>query len=115
MIGDRILSLRKQNNLSQQDVADKIGSSKAQLSRYESKGVQPPADVISNLAELFNVSTDYLIRGENSEIARQSIHNAELLNQFTKVSSLPESEQNTILKVVKALVCEYDVRQAYAS
>lgn len=113
-IGERILELRKQKGLSQQDVADKIGISKAQLSRYEAKGVQPPADCINQLAELFEVSTDFLIKGEADDIAQKSIHNTELLNQFKRVSALPDYEQKTILKVVKALICEYDVRQAYA-
>lgn len=113
--GDRILDLRKKNAFSQQHVADIVKCSKAQLSRYESKDVQPPADLIKRLAELFNVSTDFIIKGDTDVIAKQSIHNTELLNQFKKISSLPEKEQKTILKVVRALICDYDVRQAYAS
>ena len=37
-LGARILDLRKQNNLSIVDLAQKIGVSKSQMIRYESKG-----------------------------------------------------------------------------
>jgi len=113
--GDRILSLRKKMVLSQQEIANAIGCSKAQLSRYEAKGVQPPADIIRKLADYFNVSTDFLIKGDGDKIAQQSIHNNELLNQFKRISDLPEKEQKTILQVVRALICDYDVRQAYSA
>ena len=114
-LGDRVLQLRKQHGMSQQDLADKIEISKAQLSRYESKGVQPPADIVDKISQLFSISTDFLIKGDNTDIAVKSIQNAELIKHFSKITSLPDEELKTILKVVKALLCDYDVRQAYSS
>lgn len=114
-LGSRILELRKKSGMSQQELASKIAISKAQLSRYESKNVQPPADVVDKISQLFNISADFLIKGNTTDIAIKGIHNTELIKHFKKVNSLPEEEQKTILKVIRALLCEYDVRKAYAS
>ena len=49
-MADRIQLLRKQAGLTQIELAGKIGVSKSQFIRYESKGVQPPANIINKLA-----------------------------------------------------------------
>ena len=81
-LGDRIQAFRKQNGLSQSQLADKLGISYAQLSRYEIKDIQPPADVLSKLADIFGTSIDYLVNGDNEQKAKTTIQNAELLNEF---------------------------------
>ncbi len=73
------------------------------------------AGVIDKLSQLFKISADFLIKGDKTDVALKSIQNTELINHFQKISSLPDEEQKTIIKVIKALICEYDVRQAYAS
>ena len=52
-LGKRIQELRKQHKLSQVELAEKIQVSKSQMIRYENKGVQPPADTLNKLAEIF--------------------------------------------------------------
>jgi len=42
-LGDRIKDLRKQKNLSQSELADKVGISYAQIGRYETKGARSGA------------------------------------------------------------------------
>ncbi|MET3047441.1 helix-turn-helix domain-containing protein, partial [Flavobacterium covae] len=51
-LGERIQQLRKANNITQQDLGSKINISHPQIVRYETKGVQPPADVLNKLAEV---------------------------------------------------------------
>jgi|ADurb_Leu_03_Slu_FD_contig_51_1236277_length_775_multi_2_in_0_out_0_1 hypothetical protein len=37
----------------------------------------------------------------------------ELIKQFKKLDKLPEEDKNTILKVINALIRDFNVRQAY--
>ncbi|WP_291911499.1 helix-turn-helix transcriptional regulator [Chitinophaga sp. CB10] len=48
-LGNRILELRKSKSWSQSELADKVGISYAQIGSYETKGAQPPAEVIKKL------------------------------------------------------------------
>ncbi len=88
MRGDRLRTLREENRLTQKDVSDRTGISESQIYRYEStvegrRDMEPRGDVIVKLADLFNVSTDYLHgvsdergsfdKGELSGIERQAI------------------------------------------
>lgn len=112
-LGERISKKRKELGLSQTDLANKVGVSYAQIGRYETKGVQPPAEVLNKIADELNTSIDYLINGESSEKAINSLKTTEVLNHFKEVESLPEKDKNIILNVIGAFVRDYKTRQAY--
>lgn len=64
-IGERIIELRKEMNLSQQNLAVAIGVSQKAIDFWE-KGInEPKACYIVALASFFNVSTDYLLGVED--------------------------------------------------
>jgi transcriptional regulator with XRE-family HTH domain len=113
-LGNRIQQLRKEKGLSQTDLAKLIGVSYAQLSRYEIKGAQPPAEVLNKLADALDTSVDFLINGNTTEKAQSTLKDAELLKQFKEVDQLPEDDKKTILKVIAAYIRDFKTRQAYA-
>jgi transcriptional regulator with XRE-family HTH domain len=114
-LGSRIQELRKQQGWSQTVLADKINVSKSQVNRYENKGVQPPADILNNMAELFGTSVDFLINGHTEEKAKATLKNTKLLRHFKDVEQLPDDEQNTVLKFLGAYLRDFKAKQAYAS
>lgn len=61
---EKIVQLRKKNNLSQEDLADSIGVSRQAISRWESGGAYPDATNIIQLSRLFGVTTDYILKDE---------------------------------------------------
>lgn len=61
MLGERLKFLRQQTNKTQQQIADKLGITRAAYSHFENDRNQPDSDTIVRLAELFEVSTDYLL------------------------------------------------------
>ena len=113
-LSERILVLRKEINLTQIELANKIGVSKSQYIRYETKDVQPPADILNKLADILNTSVDFLINGHQQEKAKASLKNNEVLNSFKEIDALPEEEQNTIIKVIHAYIRDFKTRQAYS-
>jgi len=59
--GERLSELRKDKGMLQKDVASYIGVCTKSISLYEQERVAPPDDIKIKLAELFNVSVDYLL------------------------------------------------------
>ena len=62
-IADRIQQLRKQNGLSQEQLAERLDISRQAVSKWESGQSIPDADKIVQLSELFQTTTDYLLKG----------------------------------------------------
>lgn len=62
-IGEKIFELRKQKNLSQEEVADKLNVSRQTISKWETNQSTPDFDKIVPLCELFEISTDELLKG----------------------------------------------------
>ena len=112
-LGERIQILRKEAGLTQVELAKQIAISHPEMARYEIKGVQTPADVLKKLADLFGTSVDLLVSGNNETKAQATLKDAELIKQFKEVDQLPETEKNTILKVISAYIRDFNTRQAY--
>lgn len=60
-MGDKLKSLRIENNLTQKQIAERIGLAISAVSSYESGNRYPSYDVLVKLARIFHVSTDYLL------------------------------------------------------
>jgi len=58
---DRLKELRKQKNLSQKALGEIIGLSRRGVQNYELGTNKPTSDVLSKLADYFDVSVDYLL------------------------------------------------------
>ena len=62
ILADKITEERKKNGWSQEDLAEKLGVSRQSVSKWESAGSVPDLQKIIQLADLFGVSTDYLLK-----------------------------------------------------
>lgn len=60
-IGEHITQLRKQQNISQGELAKKVGVSRTIIGNYERNTNTPSIEVLIKLSKVFNVSVDYLI------------------------------------------------------
>ena len=60
-IGERITQLRKQNQLSQEELAKRAEVSRTIIGNYERNTNTPSIEVLIKLARVFNVSVDYMI------------------------------------------------------
>ena len=64
ILADKIINLRKKAGLSQEELADKLGVSRQAVSKWESAQSVPDMNRILKMSELFNVTTDYLLKDE---------------------------------------------------
>lgn len=67
-IGRNIYELRKKRGWSQSDLARKLDKKTSTISSYETDSKTPSVDTIIAMSELFGVSIDELIYGENAEV-----------------------------------------------
>ena len=60
-IGEIIKRLRMEQGMTQQNLADKLDLTKASVASYETNRRKPSLEVVEKLADLFNVSSDYIL------------------------------------------------------
>jgi len=106
--------LRKQRGWSQMEQAERIGLSKAQMSRYETKNVQQPANALNKIATALGNTVDFLTSGDKTEKAKAAIKNSELLQSFKEMDVLPKQEQTMLVKIIRVYIRDFKARQTYA-
>lgn len=74
----RLKELRKSKKLYQEDVASKLGIARTTYASYEQGSREPDHEMLVKIADFFNVSIDYLLRGEE--------HYKELASEINKRS-----------------------------
>lgn len=62
-ISDRIQALRKAKGITQEELADAVGVSRQAVSKWEAEQSMPDLERVVAMAEYFDVTTDYILRG----------------------------------------------------
>ena len=65
MLGERLRNLRESRGLSQVQLANRLGKSKQSVSNWENNNILPSIEILVRLAEIFQVSCDYLLEIDN--------------------------------------------------
>ena len=71
LIADKIKKLRKDNNMTQEDLADKLNVSRQTISKWETNVGVPDIDNIKAICNLFNISTDELLDYNNELVKKK--------------------------------------------
>lgn len=66
-IGEKISRLRKENNYTQEQLAERMGVSRQSVSKWESNIAYPETEKLIQLSELFGCTTDYLLKEDELE------------------------------------------------
>jgi transcriptional regulator with XRE-family HTH domain len=72
--GEKITKLRKEQNITQEDLAAILSVSRQSVSKWESDACYPETDKIIAMAKLFHCSTDYLLRDDVESEAGEALH-----------------------------------------
>ncbi len=65
LVGNKIAELRKSKQLTKQELAEKIGVSHQAVSKWENAIALPDIELLTKLSELFDITVDSLIKGED--------------------------------------------------
>jgi transcriptional regulator with XRE-family HTH domain len=100
----RLLSLRRQKNLSQTALGKIVGIHYSHIGRYDRGISRPAADTLKRMANALGVSGDYLIEGTTVDAAKAKFENRELLLQFQEVEKLQEEDKQVVKKLIDAFL-----------
>lgn len=65
-IGERILKYRKDNNITQEELAKELNVSNRTIAKWENNQSSPDLDTIASLCKILNVTADQLVLGRDS-------------------------------------------------
>lgn len=101
-LGKRIQSLRKQRNMTQEQLAEKLNITRQAVSSWESDKNQPDIETIVKLADLFHVTVDHLVREKPFQVVQTDVKS----QKNDSVSSIPLMILTSIfMAVVLIMIC----------
>jgi transcriptional regulator with XRE-family HTH domain len=109
-LGDKITMLRKQKNLSQGELADKVGISRDAIGKYERGDIMPTADKAKKMADLLGVSLDFLMSDAAKE---EAVVEKDMLYRMQEVQKLPDNEKDKIISIIDAFIRDTKAKQSF--
>lgn len=110
-LGERIKITRMKRKLSQTALAKAAEVHQKNISKYENDGVVPSALTLKAIADVLNVSTDYLLGSDRAD----AIQDKELLAFLQEVDKMPDEMRKAITIVLDACIRDARTRAAYAT
>lgn len=101
---EKLLTLRKAKNLTQEQLAEKLNVSRQSISKWESGQATPELEKIVALSAVFDVTTDYLLK--SSEIDDLSVK-TEMLEKQQQRMLVREQKQQQIFGCVMYSIAIY--------
>lgn len=114
-LANRLKQIRKDKELSQQQLADLSNVHISNIGRYERGDAQPSAEVLNRIARALEVSPDFLMNGTIDDKAENSLSDNDLLNQFRRVEKLPEDKKRLVKEFLDAFLFKDNIQQQIAS
>ena len=94
-IGEKISILRRDFGMSQDELAEKLDVSRQSVSKWESGKALPDSDKILAMAELFGVSTDFLLRDTEEFVADEEFTQP-VTEPVVEATSIPWNEPEKV-------------------
>ena len=104
LFGQKLAALRKARGFSQEELATRLDTTRANLAYYERKAGNPTLDFILRCAEVLEVPATELIGEEPASPNRKPGPKSKLEKQFEHISQLPRQRQQFVSKVLDELL-----------
>lgn len=93
ILADKIIELRKKNGWSQEEFGEQIGVSRQAVSKWESMQTVPDINKIIAMAEVFGVSTDYLLKDEIETPEKEEVKGKPIESDLKRIVTMEEANQ----------------------
>jgi transcriptional regulator with XRE-family HTH domain len=104
---ERIRQLRQQRRWSQAKLSKKLNVHQKQISGYERRIHAPSVELLIRMAELFNVSLDYIAFVGREEKTMAPIADRELMQAVQEIDQLPTEDKDTFKAVLNTFIVKY--------
>lgn len=101
---EKLLTLRKAKDLTQEQLAEKLDVSRQSVSKWESGQATPDLEKIVEISAIFDVTTDYLLK--SSEIDDLSVK-TEMLEKQQQIMLLREQKKQRMFECVMYSLAVY--------
>lgn len=105
-IQQRLIALRRERDLTQQEMADAIGVHVNQVRRYEAGATQPSLDALKKIAVAMSVTIDSLVFDEEERGPDE-----QLRLQFEAISHLAPDEKLVVKELLDGMIIKYQTRR----
>lgn len=95
--------IRKEKNIKVDDIIKKLDITAQAYYKYERENSNPPIETLITLANIFNVSIDYIVGRDENKKENQTPNQIELLNYFNQLN---EMEQQRVIGFVESIAQE---------
>lgn len=106
MLGNNIKELRKSKRMTQKDLAEVMNVSQQTIGAWETERAVPGADTLNELADYFNVTTDYLL-GRPEEKKEKDSNSVDLADMDALLTyqgkQIPDQDRELINDLLKRL------------
>lgn len=102
-LAKRLITLRKEKNISQYEMAERLGIARSTYSGYESEGKQPDIQLLGRLALMLDTTADYLVGISSEPHPRDDVFTNDCISYKTHRDALPSEEK----KVADALFDDF--------
>lgn len=102
--GNLVSELRKQKGISQTDLASQLGIHKNVLGRYERNEVYPSIDIARKIADILDVSLDFLTGKQEVQIDKNTS------NRILEVTKFEEQDRLHIFSVIDAFIAKRKIQ-----
>ena len=99
----RLRYLRQTRGWSQGQLAKKFGGDLQRISKYEQGINRPPSEMMIKLANIFDVSLDYLMLGKE-DAASGKIKHDKLIKQINHLDELSEKDQEIVAIFLESFI-----------
>jgi transcriptional regulator with XRE-family HTH domain len=110
-IASRIKQLRQEKQWTQAELAEKVGIKQKQISAYERGINSPSTDVLIKLAEVFDVTLDYLAFATKGQKAKLNIQDRELLRRFEQLDTMTEKEKELAKEILDLVILQHKLKE----
>jgi len=108
---ERLKRARQEKGLSQSELANSVGIHYTQIGRYENKGARPAADILAKIANALEVSSDYLMNGTAEDVAKDTLTDKDLLNQFKTIEQMDDSDKSVVKIFLDAFITKKQIQK----
>lgn len=108
---EHLKQIRKDKNLTQGELAERVGVHANHISRYERGEANPSAELLKQFSEALDVSADELLFGDKKEYLINSITDNELVKMVKKIEQMGQNEKDTIKDLISAYIFRNETKQ----
>ena len=107
---EKLTQLRKNLKWSQEELAKKIGTSGPIIGRYERGEIKPSIEVAAKIADVFDVTVDYLI-GKSNKLT----FDKKIIKRIEDIERLSDTDKEKLYYFIDMAIRDAKAKRAYSS